>query len=239
MNFKTIVVVSKAGKAGKSTLSKQLIVPMIQAEWIEFETFNEKGVGSTTVSGKKVNNIAEAIAIAGSNVVLDVGLSNYDLVMKGFMQLGDTAAAMDFWVIPIQPGPAFINEGISTAKDLIERLGVDESRIVFVPNSVEEPDDMATDFKTVIAACKKTGMNFVHAPIVQNPVFAIMSKREESIIEYADKQIYWDANIQAETDSAARSALASEKVLHQRVKFLAKNLRGVWASSPMAALAEV
>ena len=238
MPFKTIVVISKAGKAGKSTVAKQLVVPMIQAQWIEIETFNEKGTGSAmTVSGRKLNSIAEAIAISESNVVLDVGISNYELFMKELAQLSDTAAAIDFWVIPVQPGPAFVNEGISTAKELVERLGVEPNRIIFVPNSVEEPEDMTVDFKVAIAACKATGMHFVEAPIVQNPVFALMSKREKCIIEFADDAIDWDSKIAAESNTVTRTSLASEKVLHERVKFLARNLRGVWAASPMSALA--
>jgi hypothetical protein len=238
MPFKTIVVISKAGKAGKSTVAKQLIAPMIQAQWIEIETFNEKGTGSAmTVSGRKLNSIAEAIAISESNVVLDVGISNYDLFMKELAQLSDTAAAIDFWVIPVQPEPAFVNEGISTAKELVERLGIEPGRIMFVPNSVEQPEDMLDDFRIAIAACKATGMHFVEAPIVQNVVFASMSKRKKSIIEFADEAVDWDSKIAAESDTTARAMLASEKVLHERVKFLAKNLRGVWAASPMRALA--
>ena len=237
MSFKTITVISKAGKAGKSTISKQLIAPMLNAQWIEIETFNEKGTGSAmTVSGKKIDSIAEAIGTANAHITMDVGISNYEMFMKELAQLDSTVAAIDFWVIPVQPGPAFIVEGLSTAKDLVERLGVEPNRIVFVPNNVEEPDDVDVDFGKIISACKATGMQFVPAPIVQNPVFASMAKRPMSIIEYADESIDWDAKIQAESDTAARAKLASEKVLQQRVRFLARNLRGVWASSPMSAL---
>lgn len=240
MSFKTITVISKAGKAGKSTISKQLIAPMLNAQWIEIETFNEKGTGSAmTVSGKKIDSIAEAIGTANAHIAMDVGISNYDMFMKELAQLDSTVEAIDFWVIPLQPVPAFIVEGLSTAKDLVEKLGVETDRIVFIANSVEEPDDLEVDFAKVISACKATGMHFVPSPIVQNPVFSTMAKREKSIIEYADESIDWDAKIQAESDTDARVKLASEKVLQQRVRFLARNLRGVWASSPMASLSAV
>lgn len=237
MSFKTITVISKAGKAGKSTVSKQLIAPMLNAQWIEIETFNEKGTGSAmTVSGKKIDSIAEAIGTANAHIAMDVGISNYEMFMKELAQLDSTVAAIDFWVIPVQPGPAFIVEGLSTAKDLVERLGVETDRIVFIANSVEEPDDLEMDFSKIISACDATGMHFVHAPIVQNPVFATMAKRTQSIIEYADEMIDWDARILSETDADARAKLAGEKVLQQRVRFLARNLRGVWANSPLASL---
>lgn len=237
MSFKTVVVISKAGKAGKSTISKQLVAPMLNADWIEIETINEKGTGATmTVAGRKIDAVAALISEKQSNIVLDIGISNYQLFMKELSQLDEMVSAVDYWIIPLQPGRAFIVEGISTANDLDQMLGVDPSRIIFFPNNVEEPDDMDEDFDSVIELCQKNKMHFVDAPIIQNPVFAIMSKRETSIIDYANQKIDWDAKIQAEKNESVRSKLAAEKVLQQRVRFLAKNLRGVWANSPLADL---
>ena len=239
MSFKKIVVISKAGKAGKSTLSKQLVVPMLNAKWIEIETINEKGTGATvTIAGRKMDTIASFVESNQTNVVLDVGVSNYQLFIKELSQLEETVNAIDYWIIPVQSDRAFVAEGISTAKDLDEQLGVDASRIVFIANNVEEVEDMQDDFAYVAQLCKENGMHFVNAPIVQNPAFSIMSKRPKSIIEYANELIDWDKKILAEKNHEARSDLAAEKILQQRVRFLAKNLRGVWANSPLANLVE-
>ena len=59
-----VVVVNKAGKVGKSTLAKHLVVPMLKADWIQVETFNDTGAGALApIAGRKFGFVAEAIAV--------------------------------------------------------------------------------------------------------------------------------------------------------------------------------
>ncbi len=50
----TVMVINRAGKSGKSTLSKHLIAPKLRADWIQVETFNDSGHGATAkVAGRR------------------------------------------------------------------------------------------------------------------------------------------------------------------------------------------
>lgn len=240
MNKKfTLGILNKAGKAGKSTFAKQFIAPILGADWIQIETFNEKGAGAAlTMGGRKLGLIAEAMALQLTHKVFDIGSSNYEAALKEMEEIDGFAAEVDAWVIPVQPIIGHINETLSTIADLINRLGVEPSKIVVIPNSVERPEDGYDDFAAIAAAAKKFGFHFVEACIVQNPVFALLSGDHRSIIEIADEVIDYPALIAAETDVEKRANLAAAKTLQGRAKFLARNLRGVWASSPLAALTD-
>lgn len=234
----TIGVLSKAGKSGKSTLAKQLIAPILGADWIQIETFNEIGAGaSATIGGRKLGLIAEAMALQLSNKVFDIGISNYESAMKEIEQIDGFASEVNFWVIPAQPIVGHINETLSTISDLIDRIGVDPSKIVVIPNSVERPEEgLEDDYQAIISASKEFGFHFVDACIVQNPIFEKLASNERSIIDIADEKIDYSALISAEPDTAKKAVLAAAKTVQSRAKFLARNLRGVWAASPLSTL---
>jgi len=57
-----VIVIDKAGKVGKSTVAKHLIAPMLGADWIQVETFNDSGKGAAAkVAGRKFEYVAEAV----------------------------------------------------------------------------------------------------------------------------------------------------------------------------------
>ena len=237
MNASTIFVISKAGKAGKSTLAKQLIAPILGADWIQIETFNETGAGAkATIGGRKLGFVADAIALQDGHKVIDIGISNYESSLKELEQIDGFADSIDFWVVPCQPIAGHIVETLSTIDDLLNRLEVEPQKIIVIPNSVERPEEGTDDFRAVISAARKIGFTFVESCIVQNPVFAMLSNDKRSIIEIANEKIDYPALIAAEPDSEKKGQLANAKTLQSRTKFIARHLRGVWASSPLSSL---
>lgn len=233
-----IVVINKAGKVGKSTISKHLLVPMLAAEWIQVETWNDTGTGSTAkVSGRKFGFVAEAVAAATGNKVIDIGNSNYEAAKKEMQQIDGFIEEIDFWVVPCKENAGMQNDSISTIFELIHDLAVDPSKIIVIANEVERPEDGLEGFAPVTNAALKYGFNFCLAPIVENPKFDVFNKDSRSILEVADENIDYTALIVAAgADLATRDSLAESKVLQGRARFLARNLRGVWAASPMSAL---
>ncbi len=232
-----IFVTNKAGKSGKTTIAKQLIRPILGADWVQIETFNEKGVGATeTIGGRKLGFVAEAAAIQERHLVVDIGISNYEASMKEIESIDGFAGDVDAWVIPVQPIVGHINETLSTISDLINRLGVDPSKIVVIPNSVSYPEEALDDFDSIVRAAEKVGFHFVEVCIVQSPVFAQVASDPRSIIDIAAEDIDYSAIIAAEPDPKARAKLSTAKTLQRQIRFLARNLRGVWAASPLAAL---
>lgn len=233
----TIAVINKAGKAGKSTLAKQLIAPILGAHWYQIETINEQGSGSTkTVGGQKISLIAEVVAMNSGNLVIDIGVSNYESALKEMEQLDEFTQEIDFWVIPAQPIAGHLAEAIGTIEDLVNRLGVDPGKIVIIPNAIENSESLADDYEIIIRAAEQFGFHFVNAAVVQNPMFQQMSGRPKSIIEFADEVVDWRALIDAEKNEVKKAKLAADKTAQSKARFIARNLRAVWASSPLATL---
>ena len=233
----TVVAIHRAGKSGKSTVSKQMLAPLLAADWIQIETFNDSGAGAAAkLSGKNITHVAEAIAAAPGNRVIDIGTSNYQTALREFQEMDGFASDVDFWVIPTQDNTGMVNDAISTIDDLITKLDVEPSRIILICNAVESPEDgLSPEFARAKRAADKLGVHFCEAPIVQAPAFNILNKRETSVIEFADSPIEWASAIAAESDDKKKAELAAEMQLHRRAKFLARNLRGVFSSTPIAA----
>ena len=188
------------------------------------------------MGGRKLGFLAEAIALQRSHKVFDLGISNYEAALKEIEEIEGFAEDVTLWVVPCQPITGHINETLSTIGDLMNRLNVDPARIIVIPNSVERPEDGLEDFAPILKAAKKLRFHFVEACIVQNPVFAQLASNRRSIIDIADEVIDYPALIAAEFDDDKKAELTAAKVLQGRAKFLARNLRGVWAASPLAEL---
>jgi hypothetical protein len=89
-----VVVINKAGKVGKSTISKHLVAPMLGADWIQVETFNDSGQGAKAkIAGRKFDYVAEAVLDATRSLCIDIGNSNYQASLK---EMRDIWAAAGF-----------------------------------------------------------------------------------------------------------------------------------------------
>lgn len=210
---------------------------MLSAEWIQVETFNDTGNGSgAKISGRKFGFVSDAVAAATSNKVIDIGNSNYESAVKEMKQIDGFVDEIDFWVIPCKENAGMINDSISTVAELINDLAVDPSKIIMIPNEIERPEDGLDSFAAAMKAAKKAGFHFCQAPIVENARFDTFNADPRSIMEIAADDVDYTALIAAEEDPEKRADLASKKTLQGRARFLARNLRGVWDSTPMAAL---
>lgn len=234
-----VIVINKAGKVGKSTIAKQLISPMMGAEWIQVETFNDSGTGAKAkIAGRRFGFIAEAVAALTGSKCIDIGNSNYEAAMKEMRQIEGFADEIAFWVVPCRQSAGMMNDTISTVGELINDLGVEPARIVVIPNGIEDSEFGLDAFASVARAASRIGFHFCKAPLVEAPTFDVFNKDERSILEIAAEKVDYAALIGAEADADKREKLAAAKVLSGRARFLARNLRGVWAATPLAALTE-
>lgn len=232
-----VIVINKAGKVGKSTIAKHLIAPMLPADWIQVETFNDSGLGSKAkVAGRKFEFIAEAVVGATRSLCIDIGNSNYQAAMKELQEIEGFANRIHFWVIPCKESAGVMNDSLSTVADLIKNLGVDPGRIVVLPNDVESPEEGLDSFKKLDLAATKYGFHFCRVAIPQNPKFDVFNADERSVIQIAADETDYDAAIAAENDFDQRDRLAQALILRGRARTLAGKLQHVWASSPLAGL---
>lgn len=237
-NTVNVMVINKAGKVGKSTISKHLIAAMLGADWIQVETFNDSGLGAAAkVAGRKFEFVAEAVVGATNSLCIDIGNSNYQAVMKELQEIDGFAGRIDYWVIPCKESAGVMNDSLSTVADLIDKLDVDPSRIVVLPNDIEAPEEGLDSFKKVRLAAQKYGFHFCETAIPQNPKFDAFNADQRSVHEIADDDMDYDAAIAAEADSEQRLRLTQALLLRGRARALAGRLKQVWSAMPLAALA--
>jgi len=233
----SVIVINKAGKVGKSTISKHLVAPLLGADWIQVETFNDSGQGATAkVAGRKFEFVAEAVVGATKSLCIDVGNSNYQAVMKELRAIGAIAGRIHCWVIPCTDSAGVMNDSLSTIVDLIDNLGVDPARIVVLPNNIESPEDGLDSFKKLDLASKKIGFHFCRVAIPQEPKFDVFNADDRSVIQLAADDTDYDAAFAVETDGDQRYRLTQAFLLRERARRLAEQFKQVWASSPLASL---
>lgn len=232
-----VIVINKAGKVGKSTISKHLISPMLCADWIQVETFNDSGHGSKAkVAGRKFEFVAEAVIGATKSLCIDIGNSNYQAVMKELQEIDGFANRIHCWVVPCKESAGVMNDSLSTVGELINNLGVDPGRIVVLPNDIEAPEEGLDSFKNLALAAKKWGCHFCSVAIPQNKTFDVFNADERSVFEIAADERDYDAAIAA-ADGEERHRIAQASVLNGRARTLAGKLRQVWLALPLASLA--
>jgi len=232
-----VVVINKAGKVGKSTLSKHLIAPLLGADWIQVETFNDSGQGaSAKVAGRKLGFVAEAIATSERSKCIDVGNSNYESAKKEMSQIDGFTDEIDYWVVPCKESAGVMNDSLSTVAELINDLNVDPARIVVIPNEIERPEDGLDSFSSVVAAANRFNFHFCTMAIGENQIFDVFNGDSRSIFQIASADVDYGLLIAKEADPDARAKLAQAKVLQGRARYLARNLAAVWASSPLSSM---
>lgn len=233
-----VIVINKAGKVGKSTISKHLIAPMLRADWIQVETFNDSGQGATAkVAGRKFEFVAEAVVGATKSLCIDIGNSNYQAVMKELQEIDGFASRIHCWVVPCKESAGVMNDSLSTVADLIDYLGVDPGRIVVLPNDIEAPEEGLDSFKKLVLAAKKIGFHFCSVAIPQNPKFDVFNADERSVFQIAADDTDYDAAIAAEPDDEKRRRLTQASILRGRARTLAGKFKQVWSALPLASLA--
>jgi hypothetical protein len=234
-----VIVINKAGKVGKSTISKHLVAPMLGADWIQVETFNDSGQGAKAkVAGRRFEFVAEAVVGATKSLCIDVGNSNYQAVMKELQEIDGFASRIHCWVVPCRESAGVMNDSLSTVADLVDDLGVDPGRIVVLPNDIEAPEEGLDSFKKLVLAAKTIGFHFCSVAVPQNPKFDVFNADERSVIEIAADDTDYDAAIAAESDEERRYRLTQASVLRSRARTLAGRLKQVWAALSLAGLVD-
>lgn len=230
-----VAVINKAGKVGKSTISKHLIAPMLGASWIKIETFNSSAVGSEAkINGRKFDYVAERIISREQSFCIDIGSSNYQAVMKSLAEIDGISHKIDFWVVPCRESAGVITDSLSTIEDLVNELGVDPAKIIVIQNFIEDTEEPSRVFDGVVEAAHIVGFNFCRIAIPHNPKFDAFDASEKSVMEIASDDTDFDALIERETNSEDRLRLTREVIAVRRAKSLAGRLREVWSATPLA-----
>lgn len=241
-----IVTIGRSGNAGKTTMTKHLLVPALaKASGAAVRRVSLDGVnagdGETAdqeVALRELKNLAAEINVLGDDehIVIDIGASNAVQVLTLLAQFRTTTAAIDYWVLPCMPQKKMVLDTVATIRDLDE-LGVKTSRIVLVPNNVLDPESAEADFASLYKF-QATGIA-VSAPVLSNEIYEMLKGVQQSVFDIAAQPLDVKA-LRAEAaaaadPAAARKELGQRLVVHDMCSAAADQLQSVWDSTPIAA----
>ena len=136
-----IAVINFSGNTGKSTLTKNLLVPQIPGcKRISIEEINEgDGKSDLDIGASLFRNLAAELNVADDDqhFVIDIGASAAKSMLSHFATLRTTRSDISFWVVPVTSQVKQRADTLNTVKALIE-IGVKPERIVVVANNISE-----------------------------------------------------------------------------------------------------
>jgi len=235
-----VAVVSFAGTVGKTTLTKEMVVPLLgNAQRIQIESINSAAEGAdVAMHARQFRYLAEKLVVSRDNLVIDIGGSNIESVLAQMAKMEGIEEDIHWWVVPVDERTKVITDTLNTISHLINELNVDPARIVVVANNIEYPKDMHNRLGPVLAAAKKAGFHFHPMGVLKSDLFDEVKDSKKCIIELADDTTDYGPLIAAENDEKKRDELGRKVTVRRMARSLARNIRDVWAATPMGTVVE-
>lgn len=109
-----VLVTNLSGNVGKSTLAHHLLSPrMNDAKFISVESINSDGTEDETIRGKQFGEVLEVLPIY-DDLIVDVGASNIEDLLKMMRQYRGSHEDFDYFVIPTTKEAKQMRDTIST-----------------------------------------------------------------------------------------------------------------------------
>lgn len=212
-----VLATSLSGNVGKTTLARHLLSPrMNNAPIISVESINSDGSEEQKVRGKQFGDVLDALPIY-DDLIVDVGASNIEDLLKLMRQYRGSHEDFDYFVIPTTKDAKQIRDTISTIQVLHE-LKVPAKKIRVVFNMIEPEDDVEAIFSGLLAYYRDE-RKFVVNPksvVFNNAVFDKLKNANKTINDVlSDETDYKALLLQAQTpeDKVAISRQVSLKRL--------------------------
>lgn len=235
-----IAVISYSGNTGKTTLAKNMLVPLIPgAQRIQIEDINTgDGKADIELNAQKFKALAEMLNIADDDehYVIDIGASNSKRMIEEFIDLKRTRNDIDFWVIPCVPAAKQKADSINTVVELI-RIGIQAEKIIVIPNNVSEVDNFEFDFRE-LQPLKANGVHVLQTPVLASDIYDMLKGEDKSVFEIEAENPDFKAMKKAARESGNPEDLAAvgrRMVVQDMAEAAAHNLRLAFKTTPMAA----
>lgn len=231
-----VTVLNFSGNTGKTTLCKNMLAPLLDADRHEIEKLNSgDGQADSERGARDFKNLTSTLFSSPRSAVVDIGSSEIAEMLKQFAKFEDTFSDIDFWVIPLTVAAKQRKDTLQTVAALIE-LGVEPGKIVVLPNNIADPETAIVDLENVYKL-RQTGVFVAENMILESELFEILKDTDQNVIDLAGKETDFkklrDEAIAA-GDDAQLSAIGRARTLHQMAKSTARNLRAVFDETPLA-----
>jgi len=235
-----IVVVGKDGSSGKTTLTKHFLVPQLSpnVKRVQIETSNSgDGEPDVELAGKYFSQIAGELnmADAGEEWAIDIGSSNFPLMMERFKQFPTTREAITDWLVPVVQTKKSVTDTINTIESLLE-IGVAAERITVIRNNITEPDTLEKDFFP-LERFRPMGVNLPLPFIHFTQLFEDLKGSNMNVFDvFADKldrrALRKEAMASSDPEEAMRQLMV-RTVNYDLAANSVVNLREVFAATPL------
>jgi len=139
-----VLVCSRSGNVGKSTLVRHLLAPRLgNAPIVPVESINADEADEQAVRGKQFAHVQDFLLSVDSAVV-DLGASNFEDFFSLMSTYAGSHEDFDLFVVPVVPESKQERDTVMTIKSLSE-LGVPAEKIITVFNKITRPEEIDTD----------------------------------------------------------------------------------------------
>jgi hypothetical protein len=242
-----IAVINFSGNVGKTTVARHLLAPRIPGcQVIAVESINADDGQAMTIRGRQFAQLQEFLQSA-DNVVIDIGASNVEELLKLMRRYRDSQEDFDGFVVPTVPARKQQQDTAATLAELA-RIGVPPARLRLLFNQVDDDSPIDRTFETLFAYCATSGVAqpCPAAFIPFNEVYALVRGSGQSLAELATDRTDYKAEIAKASTPSDKLALA-QRLATQRLArgvipeldacFLALDLRSLVHRQGMAAAA--
>lgn len=206
-----VLVTNLSGNVGKSTLAHHLLSPrMNDAKVISVESINSDGTEDETIRGKQFGEVLEVLPIY-DDLIVDVGASNIEDLLKMMRQYRGSHEDFDYFVIPTTKEAKQMRDTISTI-DALSELKVPTKKIRLVFNMVE-PEDNVEQIFAGLFAYQEHEKKFVinsNAVLYNNAVFTKLKESNKTIKEVLSDETDYKALLAQATTTADKVELSRQ-----------------------------
>lgn len=204
-----LAVINFSGNVGKTTVARHLLAPRIPGcQVVAVESINADDGQSVTIRGRQFAQLQEFLQSV-ENVVIDIGASNVEDLLKLMRRYRDSQQDFDGFIIPTVPTRKQQQDTAATLTELA-RIGVPPERLRLVFNQVDDDSPIDRTFDTLLAYCASTGVvEPRHAACISfNEVYALVRGTGQSLAELAADTTDYKAAIAKASVQADKLALA-------------------------------
>ena len=232
-----IVVLSIAGTAGKSTLTKHCVVPLVpNSVQIAVEDWNSgDGKVDLEIGAKAFYSVATQINTdEEQSFVIDVGTSNSKMMLQHFEDLELTRESINFWIIPVRSGS---KERLDTLKTIVKLLemSVSPEKIVVIPMAVTDVNQFDSEFGPLKDAAQQYGFFFAPQAVLFNEVYNMLKGGDQSVFDIVRTKPDFQALRREQKGNEKRLLeLGNQMLVYSLAQTAARNLLAVFQCTPIA-----
>lgn len=233
-----LAVINFSGNVGKTTVARHLLAPRIPGcQVVAVESINADDGQSVTIRGRQFAQLQEFLQSV-DNVVIDIGASNVEDLLKLMRRYRDSQQDFDGFIIPTVPARKQQQDTAATLTELA-RIGVPPERLRLVFNQVDDDSPIDRTFDTLLAYCASTGVVEPRqaACISFNEVYALVRGTGQSLAELAADTTDYKASIAKASVQADKLALAHRLAIQRLARGVIPELDACFESLDLHRLA--